>query len=76
MLETNDGDALDALPSFEDTLAGVVDKCRLDALRDEIGEFNFNGALSTLAAQKRKLRKSTAIDGGVDEDEGDIQDNQ
>jgi CheY-like chemotaxis protein len=49
LLEANDGDALDALPALEHALAGVVDKRRLETLRDEVGDFNFEGALTELA---------------------------
>ena len=48
MLEANDGDALDALADVEYALAGAVDRSRLDALRDDLSEFNFDGALSKL----------------------------
>ena len=48
LIEANDGDAAEALPSVEDALAGTVDKARLDALRDALGDFDFEGALSKL----------------------------
>jgi hypothetical protein len=48
LIEANDGDAADALPAVEEALAGTVDKPRLDALRDALGDFDFEGALSKL----------------------------
>ena len=36
-------------PALEAALGGVVEKSRLDALRDDVGEFNFDGALAKLA---------------------------
>jgi CheY-like chemotaxis protein/HPt (histidine-containing phosphotransfer) domain-containing protein len=49
LLEANDGDAADALPPMEEALAGAIDQDRLNALRDDIAEFNFEAALSELA---------------------------
>jgi signal transduction histidine kinase/DNA-binding response OmpR family regulator/HPt (histidine-containing phosphotransfer) domain-containing protein/CHASE3 domain sensor protein len=49
LIEANDGEAVDALQAVEDALAGVVDKSKLDALRDSLGDFDFDGALSSLA---------------------------
>jgi hypothetical protein len=49
LLEANDGDAADALPGVLEALGGVVDQRRLGALRNEVANFDFAGALSTLA---------------------------
>jgi signal transduction histidine kinase/CheY-like chemotaxis protein/HPt (histidine-containing phosphotransfer) domain-containing protein/CHASE3 domain sensor protein len=49
LIEANDGEATEALQAVEDALAGVVEKPRLDALRDALGDFDFDGALSKLA---------------------------
>ncbi len=48
LIEANDGDAAAALPAMEDAVAGKVDRARLDALRDALGDFDFDGARSKL----------------------------
>ena len=48
LIEANDGDAMNALPSVEGAVAGMVDRARLDALRDALGDFDFEGALTRL----------------------------
>ena len=48
LIEANDGDAAESLPAVEDALGGTVDKPRLDALRDALGDFDFEGALTKL----------------------------
>jgi HPt (histidine-containing phosphotransfer) domain-containing protein len=60
LLEANDGEAADAFAAVENALAGVVEKSRLDALRDAIGDFNFDGALSSLADIMRLCEVSAA----------------
>jgi two-component system, sensor histidine kinase and response regulator len=54
MIEANDGDAADAFPEVEEALNAVIDKPQLDALRDALGDFDFEGALSTLAKMTRQ----------------------
>jgi signal transduction histidine kinase/DNA-binding response OmpR family regulator/HPt (histidine-containing phosphotransfer) domain-containing protein/CHASE3 domain sensor protein len=49
LIEDSDGDAVDAFSAVEDALAGMVDKERLDTLRNALGDFDFEGALSALA---------------------------
>ncbi|MEO8594915.1 MAG: response regulator [Candidatus Solibacter sp.] len=48
LIEANDGDAAEALPEVEQALAGTVDAARLDALREALGNFDFEGARSKL----------------------------
>jgi len=48
LLETNDGDAVELFPAVDRLLAGTVDKSRLDALREAINEFDFDGAWKKL----------------------------
>jgi CheY-like chemotaxis protein/HPt (histidine-containing phosphotransfer) domain-containing protein len=48
LIEANDGDAAEALPAVEQALAGTVQAARLDGLREELGNFNFDGARSRL----------------------------
>jgi CheY-like chemotaxis protein/HPt (histidine-containing phosphotransfer) domain-containing protein len=50
LLEANDADAADAFRAVEDAYSGTIDKSRLDELRDDINNFEFDGALSKLAA--------------------------
>jgi signal transduction histidine kinase/DNA-binding response OmpR family regulator/HPt (histidine-containing phosphotransfer) domain-containing protein len=49
LIETNDGDAADAIQDVTDALAGKVDASRLDALRDCISDFDFDGARAKLS---------------------------
>jgi CheY-like chemotaxis protein len=48
LIEANDGDAADAVQQVADALAGKVDAGRLSALRNCIGEFDFDAARSKL----------------------------
>ena len=48
LLEASDGDAAEAFLTFENILAGTLDKSRLDALGAAISEFDFEGALVKL----------------------------
>ncbi len=63
LLESSDGDALEAFVALEGVLAGGCDRLRLDALRTSINEFDFEGALRKLAdiakdyAANQELRK-------------------
>jgi two-component system, sensor histidine kinase and response regulator len=54
MIEANDGDAADAFPEVEEALSAIIDKPQLDALRDALGDFDFERALSTLAKVTRQ----------------------
>jgi CheY-like chemotaxis protein/HPt (histidine-containing phosphotransfer) domain-containing protein len=49
MIEANDGDAANAFPEVEEALSAIIDKPQLNALRDALGDFDFEGALSALA---------------------------
>jgi two-component system, sensor histidine kinase and response regulator len=49
LLESSDGDALEAFVALEAVLAGSCDTPRLNALRTSINEFDFEGALFKLA---------------------------
>jgi len=54
LIGANDGDAVDAFPAVEHALRGIVDQALLDALRDAVGDFDFEGAdarLADIAAQ-------------------------
>jgi len=48
LIEANDGEAADAFTAVENAVGGTVDKARVDALRDRIGDFDFDGALAKL----------------------------
>ena len=48
LIEASDGDAVDALTAVEQTLGGTADRSQLDALRDALGGFDYDGARSTL----------------------------
>jgi CheY-like chemotaxis protein len=48
LLESGDGDAIEAFLALEGVLAGICDKSRLSALNAAISEFDFSGALSKL----------------------------
>jgi PAS domain S-box-containing protein len=48
LLESSDGDALEAFVALEAVLAGSCDTVRLNALRTSINEFDFEGALFKL----------------------------
>ena len=48
LLEANDGDAADAVQEVAAALAGKVDVVRLEALRNSIDEFDFDGARTKL----------------------------
>jgi PAS domain S-box-containing protein len=48
LIEANDGDAADVVQEVAANLADKIDSDRLKALRDEIGEFDFDGARATL----------------------------
>ena len=48
LLESNDGDAVEAFFILESALAGTCDEHRLRALSTAINEFEFDNALATL----------------------------
>jgi two-component system sensor histidine kinase/response regulator len=48
LLESSDGDAVDAFPALERMLAGTIARSRLDALSTAISEFDFETALKSL----------------------------
>jgi hypothetical protein len=48
LIDANDGDAVDALPAVERAVAGNADRSELDALRDALNDFDFDGARSRL----------------------------
>jgi PAS domain S-box-containing protein len=48
LLETSDGDAAEAFLAVESILSGVLNKSRLDTLRADVDDFNFEGALLKL----------------------------
>ena len=50
LIEANDGDAANAIPALEAALAGAADPPSLDALKNAIADFDFEGALTALAA--------------------------
>ena len=58
LLEVSDGDAAEAFLDLEGALAGVCDKLRMDALREAISEFDFDGALLKLY----EIAKDHAVD--------------
>ena len=60
LIEANDGGALDALPAVESALSEIVDKPRLDALRDALGDFDFDGALARLG----EISRHSGLSGG------------
>jgi len=49
LIETNDGDAPDAVQEVVTALAGKIDMSRLNALRDSLDEFDFDGARTRLS---------------------------
>ena len=49
LIDANDGGAVDALPAVERAMAGIGDRALLDALRDALADFDFEGAGSKLA---------------------------
>jgi HPt (histidine-containing phosphotransfer) domain-containing protein len=54
LIEANDGDAVNALQAVEDALGMVVEKPRLDTLRNALNDFDFEGALSGLGGIARQ----------------------
>ena len=48
LIEANDGDAAGALQAVEDALGMVVERPRLDTLRNALNDFDFEAALSGL----------------------------
>jgi transcription elongation factor len=48
LLASRDGDAVEVFHGLENTLTGLVDNQRLEALRAAISEFNFKGAVLKL----------------------------
>jgi HPt (histidine-containing phosphotransfer) domain-containing protein len=54
LIEASDGGAVEALTAVEEALAGIVDNARLDALRDALSEFDFEGALDKLTEISRQ----------------------
>ena len=59
LVEANDGDAADGLAAVENVLAGAVEPAALDALRDALGDFEFDKA----AAKLDEIEKAFAISG-------------
>jgi HPt (histidine-containing phosphotransfer) domain-containing protein len=49
LIEASDGDAADAFAAVEDALGGAVNQQQLDAVRNALGDFDFDKALSALA---------------------------
>ena len=49
LIQANDGEAANAFAAVEESLAGVVEKPRLDALGDALGDFDFEVALTELS---------------------------
>jgi two-component system, sensor histidine kinase and response regulator len=54
LIEASDRDAVDSFQAVEDALGGIIEKARLDGLRDALGDFDFDGALSVLAEITRQ----------------------
>jgi CheY-like chemotaxis protein/HPt (histidine-containing phosphotransfer) domain-containing protein len=48
LIEANDGDSADAVQEVAMALAGKVDPVRMDALRDSVNDFDFEGARTSL----------------------------
>ena len=48
LIEANDGDAADAFTPLEQALSGTVEKAQLDLVREALGDFDFDRALSAL----------------------------
>jgi CheY-like chemotaxis protein len=48
LIDANDGDSADAVQEVATALAGTVDPVRIDALRDSVNDFDFDGARTTL----------------------------
>jgi signal transduction histidine kinase/DNA-binding response OmpR family regulator/HPt (histidine-containing phosphotransfer) domain-containing protein len=49
LIDANDGDAADAVQEVANALAGRVDASRLNALREAVGDFDFDGARAKLS---------------------------
>ena len=55
LIETNDGDAPNAIETVAEVLAGAVDVRRIGELRAAVDEFDFDGALAKLNDIAREL---------------------
>jgi hypothetical protein len=48
LIDANDGDSADAIQEVSTALAGKVDPVHMDALRDSVNDFDFDGARTKL----------------------------
>ncbi len=62
LLESSDGDAVEAFLAVERMLAGTIAKSRLDSLSTTIGEFDFETALKSLDAIAEDVYEKHARD--------------